>query len=542
MSYRMRLGSLLVQAATVIATVCAGTAAANEVVLKDRTGSAEISGELIGFSDGFYRLRTQLGELRLSARQMECRGAACPETEMLDADLVFAGSGLIGQDLLPMLVTAWGATREADTSIVPLGGREDQQVATLVADSGFGAPVASYLIRSTDTEDGLMQLAERKAHVALADRRILPAEAQALRAAGGGNMVNDNQERVVAADPIKVIVHPSNPVVSLSIAQLADIYAGRVTNWRQLGGEDLPVTIYAAAPGSPSRTYFEDRVLGALAAAKGLATASSDAAIAEAVTATPGAIGYVRHSFERGARAVPLASACGIATSPTGFAAKTGEYPLSRHLYLYAREDTLDADVRDFFSFVATPRADGAIVKAGFLGMDVERAALDTVAERVRIDMDGSTGSYEAAKMAEFLDIAPQWERLSVTLRFDATSARLDAQGRRDLERLVAYLDRQPAGTRIALAGFTDDRGSFDGNRALSRQRAEQVAAELAAYGIGGASVDGSDSAAATTGVTVFGFGQIAPVGCNTTAEGRRTNQRVEVWIRGGDTHVVASM
>lgn len=537
MTYRMGLGSLLVRSAMTIAALGAGTAGANEVVLRDKTGSAEISGELIGFSDGFYRLRTQLGELRLSARQMRCQGAACPETELLDADLVFAGAELIGDELLPMLVTAWGTARDAETSLAPLDGEAAQQVARLVANSGFGAPVASYLIRSSDTEDGLMQLAEAEAHVALADRRIFPAEAQALRAAGGGNMVNDNQERIVAADPVNVIVHPSNPVASLSMAQLADIYTGRVTNWRELGGEDLPVTVFAAAPGSPSRTYFEDRVLGSQAAAKGLATLPGDGAIAEAVTADRGAIGYVRHSFERGARAVPLASMCGIATSPTGFAAKTGEYPLSRPLYLYAREDTLDADVRDFFNFVATPGADGAIVKAGFLGMDVERAPLDAAAERVRLDMRDASGSYETAKMAEFLDLAPQWERLSVTLRFDATSTRLDAQGRRDLERLVDYLDRQPKGTRIALAGFTDDSGSFDGNRMLSRQRAAQVAEELADHGIG----DTGDSGAGPE-VTVFGFGQIAPVGCNATPEGRRANQRVEVWIRGGDTHVVASM
>ena len=133
----------------------------------------------------------------------------------------------------------------------------------------------------------------------------------------------------------------------------------------------------------------------------------------------------------------------------------------------------------------------------------------------------------------EYLDTVPGWERLSVTLRFDATSTRLDAQGRRDLERLSDWLARQPKDVRIALVGFTDDRGPFDGNRELSTLRAQQAAAELSAQMAG--RLDDQR-------VSVFGFGELAPVGCNATPEGRRANQRVEVWISNDDTQVVAAM
>ncbi|MHA3977294.1 phosphate ABC transporter substrate-binding/OmpA family protein [Halovulum sp. GXIMD14794] len=511
----------------------AGSAAAGagEVVLKARDGSAAISGELIEFKGGFYRLRTSLGELRLSADGMECEGRACPESEMLEADLVFAGTDLVGKDLLPLLLAGWASARGAEASVDDLV-TPDSTMARLVGDDGFGEASGSYLIRSSDTEDGFMQLAEGEAHAAMSARRILPVEAQALRAAGAGNMVSALQERVIAADPVSVIVHPENPVGQLTLDQLADIYAGKITNWSELGGEDRPLRVLAAEEGSAQRMFFEDKVLGARRAAADITDLGSEPEIAAAVVADPDAIGYVGHIHQRNAKALPLVSACGIAAAPTAFGAKTGEYPLDRRLYLYASESGLTREMRAFLDFASGPQADAAIAKAGFVDLGVGRIEQGAVADRVHAEMV-EADSYEAGAMQALLDELYRWDRLSVTLRFDAASMQLDAGDERELERLVAYLAALPEGTQVAFAGFTDDAGPFDGNRALSLRRAEQSAAALLARGAG--RLDGLD-------ISAFGFGEMAPVGCNTSAEGRRANRRVEVWIRTPGDTVVAAM
>jgi len=60
-------------------------------------------------------------------------------------------------------------------------------------------------------------------------------------------------------------------------------------------------------------------------------------------------------------------------------------------------------------------------------------------------------------------------DRLSTTFRFRTASSKLDERGRADMQRLVTYLEQQPAGTEVLFVGFTDDVGPFDNNLALAR-------------------------------------------------------------------------
>ncbi|MDP5086335.1 MAG: OmpA family protein, partial [Yoonia sp.] len=102
-------------------------------------------------------------------------------------------------------------------------------------------------------------------------------------------------------------------------------------------------------------------------------------------------------------------------------------------------------------------------------------------------------------------------------------SAQLDARGLTDKARLVDYLANQPAGSEVLIVGFTDSVGEFDSNLNLSRQRAGQVAEEIA---------DFAGSRLAKVAISSIGFGEIAPVNCNEEEDGRRINRRVEVWVK----------
>lgn len=92
-----------------------------------------------------------------------------------------------------------------------------------------------------------------------------------------------------------------------------------------------------------------------------------------------------------------------------------------------------------------------------------------------------------------------------------------------DLPRLAGYLAEQPAGTEVALVGFTDSDGAFEGNMALGETRARQVAAEIEAL---------AGPQLANIKFQALGYGELMPAACNDTREGKRINRRVEVWIR----------
>ncbi|HGG65641.1 MAG TPA: OmpA family protein, partial [Rhodobacteraceae bacterium] len=118
-------------------------------------------------------------------------------------------------------------------------------------------------------------------------------------------------------------------------------------------------------------------------------------------------------------------------------------------------------------------------------------------------------------------------DRLSTTLRFVSGSAQLDERALRDVRR-ISELVRNGSidGNDILLVGFSDAVGVFNNNIGLSKARAERAKADILNSTIG--ILDAAN-------VKTFGFGPVAPVGCNETLDGRQLNRRVEVWIRGSN-------
>jgi len=101
---------------------------------------------------------------------------------------------------------------------------------------------------------------------------------------------------VVALDGETIIVHPSNAVSDLKVEQVRDIYLGKITNWKELGGPDTKITVVTRETGSGSRGAFEELVMG-----KGneiLASAlvqDSQGAVRQMVSSDASAVGYVSH-------------------------------------------------------------------------------------------------------------------------------------------------------------------------------------------------------------------------------------------------------
>ncbi|MFH1154283.1 MAG: phosphate ABC transporter substrate-binding protein [Pseudomonadota bacterium] len=132
-----------------------------------------------------------------------------------------------------------------------------------------------------------------------------------------------------AIDGVAVIVNPSNGVKSLTRAQVADIYAGKITSWKELGGEDRAINIYTRDESSGTREVFWGKALE-----KGTISASaqfvvSNGAMKSAVAQDPHAIGYMSAGFVDSS--VSPVTLDGV--PPTAENIKNGTYPVARGLY-----------------------------------------------------------------------------------------------------------------------------------------------------------------------------------------------------------------
>ncbi|WP_308916516.1 phosphate ABC transporter substrate-binding/OmpA family protein [Jannaschia sp. LMIT008] len=514
-------------AASLLGCLACGAAWGQEVTLQSADGAVDVSGALVAFDGDTYVVRTGLGELRVDADGVTCTGEACPDPGEAGpvADVTFAGSDTVGLGMMPLLLEGYAG---AQTAEIVFDGPADALTAELIGDDGFGDPLGTLFVSSTTSGRGFDALMAGGTDIAMASRRIRPAEARALRDAGAGNMVHPDQEHVIAADSLVVIVHPRNPIERITMDQLADVFSGLITNWSDLGGEDAPITVFGRPEGSGTRAVFETIVFdGAeVPLPPGAVVQDDNVAMAAAVNDDPTAIGFVSYAFQRGARAVPLVTSCELVAVPTAFAARTEEYPLQRRLYMYNRADATSPAAQAFLDYTQSEAADGVIAKSGFIDLGVDRQPQPVESARGQMLLTTDADPYEGGIMREMLGLMVDYDRLSTTFRFRTGSARLDERGILDKRRLARFLQGVPAGSEVLFVGFTDEVGAFDSNRALSRERAEQVQGELEALGVPGLE---------DLTLSAEGFGEIAPSACNTDEVGRRINRRVEVWIRDAE-------
>ena len=503
----------------------ANTAHAQQVTLSSSDGQFSASGELVSFEDGIYTVKTTLGNMQIAAETVSCSGDGCPTiaepAPEFAIDVRFSGSDILGDGLMPLLISGYAASFNASIESLPTS--DGSQVLELIADEGYGEPIGVFQVDSSTTAVGFSELLEKETTVGMASRRIDRVEARALAQDGAGSMIALEQEHIVAVDSLIVIVNPSNPVSSISMADLASIYRGDIRNWSEVGGPNMPIVAYGRSENSGTRATFDQNVFGALQPVQIARIAGNNESMAAKVIATPGSIGFVGYAFINNAKAVSLISQCGITSNPDAFSSKTEEYLMERRLYLYTREDTINQPTSQFLDFALSTGADGVIEKSGYIGLGVDRISPEQARARLQATIDDTSNAFERNLMRDMLLELFQWDRLSTTFRFASGSNNLERKSVLDLDRLYEYLLNSPSGTRIAFVGFTDSDGVFSANQSLSVQRANQALTELQAR---------ANGQLGHINFETFGFGELSPADCNTSNEGKRINRRVEVWIR----------
>ncbi len=144
------------------------------------------------------------------------------------------------------------------------------------------------------------------------------------------------KEIAVALDGLAIYVSQSNPIKELTQAQIKDVYTGKITNWRELGGKDTRIVVYGRENSSGTYQFFKEHVLGKEDFAREVQTLPGTGAIVNAVSKDAASIGYGGIAYASGIRVVPIRKDAGSEPfAPSLATVKSGQYPLSRNLYFY---------------------------------------------------------------------------------------------------------------------------------------------------------------------------------------------------------------
>ena len=487
------------------------------VSLVSRDGSTTIDGELLDYDGRAYTLRTAVGTVRIDAAQVSCIGEGCPGQGGGGGNVELAGSNVIGDGLMGALIEGYGDSLNA-TVLREVGAGINEHVYRVV--DGAGGEIATIGVSAHGTATGYPALADGSAAIALASAQMSGAEA------GVDDLRDSPGELILALDGLVAIVHPDNPVQAVTLDQLAAIFAGRITDWVELGGREQAINLYASDRNSGTLQTFEDLVLRPrrLTLADTAELLEDHADLSDLVSIDPGGIGVTSFAYARGARPLAIRQPCGLISPPTTFAIKTEEYPLGRRLYAYAPAELQTGRSTALMEFALSDAAQPLIGEAGFVDRSIETQSIEVQGGRLANSIT-SQGDFSLPVFREMLAELKDGERLSITFRFNPGSSQLETRSQSEAERFAKLLaDGVYRGKDVLLVGFADSVGDFNVNRGLAERRAQSVLDTFIASLPPGA-LD-------TVPILVQSYGELTPVGCNEIPQGRELNRRVEVWVR----------
>ena len=173
---------------------------------------------------------------------------------------------------------------------------------------------------------------------------------------------NTLKEFVVGKDGIALVGHPSNTVSDLSLEQVKAIYQGTITNWKDVGGADSEIVLIGRDSSSGTREFFTEFVLDKEDAAKEMQELNSNGAVAQAVSITPGAIGYV--SLEYVDDSLKAFSIAGVA--PTVDNVISGIYEINRPLLMITNGEP-EGLAADYLAFILSEEGQQILKDSGFI-------------------------------------------------------------------------------------------------------------------------------------------------------------------------------
>lgn len=204
---------------------------------------------------------------------------------------------------------------------------------------------------------GFKALISKEVHIAMASRKIKNSEKNQLKGA---------QEVVIALDALSIIVNTINPIEKLNKQQLKDIFTGKITNWKEVGGSDLPITVYTRFNNSGTYDFMIEKVMDNSEFSNQASAKASNAGIVQSVAENPAGIGFVGLAYvEEVVKPISI-SFSGEFFRPTFKNALDQTYPITRPLYIYYRAEET-ASVQNFVNFIIAPLGQKIVTHKGYI-------------------------------------------------------------------------------------------------------------------------------------------------------------------------------
>jgi len=213
--------------------------------------------------------------------------------------------------------------------------------------------------------EGIKALIDKTTDIATSSREIKDKEIELAKSKGVNPVAH-----VVAFDAIIPVVHPKNKVSNLTIDQLSQIYQGNITNWKEVGGDDLKIVVISRDSSSGTFESWDHFVMKKAKVTPRAQMLASNGALVTAVSKNRYAIAYLGIGYVN--KSVKPLQVNGVTASIQ--TAMSKEYPFSRELYMYTNGEP-QGQTAKYISFVKSADGQKIVAREGFVPLgDVKKA------------------------------------------------------------------------------------------------------------------------------------------------------------------------
>jgi len=213
------------------------------------------------------------------------------------------------------------------------------------------------------TGTGIAAKINKTIDIALASREMKKSEYEKAHDNGV-----DVKEVVIAYDAITIVINKKNRVENLSLEQLKNIYLGKITNWKELGGIDKKIIVISRDSSSGTHLYFKEHVLregkskGKEEFGKEVLFLPSNESIKQEVTNSEGAIAYLGLGYvDKNIKPIKIED-----VPATVATVKSKTYPIARAVYWYVNEN-IDGIGKKLIDYMLSDKGQKIVVKEGFV-------------------------------------------------------------------------------------------------------------------------------------------------------------------------------
>jgi len=431
------------------------------------------------------------------------------EDENMDILFRLHGSNTIGSKLAPKLAERYLLEELNGKNIEVVQGKEDvEKYITGEIETNTGKKRVAIEIFAHGSSTGFRDLDAGLCDIGMASRKIKDKEVKKL--ARFGDMLSPEAEHVLALDGIAVLVNKSNPIESISINELADIFAGKVTDWSEVGDgrKKGKINVYARDGNSGTYDTFKSIVLKKVPLISDARRFESNPRLSDSVAEDENGIGFTGLPYVRQSKSLLISDDGTVPIAANFFTVATEDYPLARRLYFYLPLTNRNLEANKFVDFALNASGQSIVDEVGFIDLMPRIFNYNVDIEDYDVHDKGVVDNY-------IVNIKGK-KRLSVNFRFLQGTYKLDTRSIRDVDRIAKFLESRDF-KEIVLFGFTDSSGDYYKNMGLSLRRAKIVRNELKSRGI---FVN-----------KVIGMSEELPVASNNSDKGREKNRRVSVWV-----------